>query len=227
MKRGRPEVSVVVPCLNEEQGVGFCIDRIKEVVERNRINAEIIVVDNGSIDKSREVILKKGVKLVVEPKKGYGSAYLSGFKIARGEFIIMGDSDGSYDFYEIPRFVFELKKGYDFVIGNRFNKKMKKGAMPFLHKYVGNPILRILLWIRGFKQKEVCTGFVGIKKQELDKMNLKKTGMEFSSEILVKAAKRKLKIKEIDIVYGNRFGKSKLRTFRDGWRHFRYLVFGE
>lgn len=217
------DVSVVLPCLNEEKGVGFCIDKIKETAETNNLNVEIVVVDNGSVDRSCEIVKDKGVNLILESRKGYGNAYLAGLKNAKGKYIIMGDSDGSYDFSEISRFVNYLKNDYDFVIGNRFNKNMENMAMPFLHKYIGNPLLRLFLKFKGWKNKEVCTGFVGVKKECILGMDLKESGMEFSSEILVKAVKDNLKIKEIDIVYHKRFGKSKLRTFRDGWRHFWFL----
>ncbi|MBU1136125.1 MAG: glycosyltransferase family 2 protein [Nanoarchaeota archaeon] len=217
------ETSIILPCLNEEQGVGFCIDKIKKVIEQNQINAEIIVVDNGSVDNSCKIIKGKNVNLILQPKKGYGNAYLSGIESAKGNLLIMGDSDGSYDFSEIPKFLSELKNGNDFVIGNRFNK-IENRAMPFLHRYIGNPILRMMLRAHGLKINEVCTGFIGVKKEKILEMNLKEQGMEFSSEILTKAVQNDLRIKEIPITYHKRFGESKLRTFRDGFRHFKFLV---
>jgi glycosyltransferase involved in cell wall biosynthesis len=217
------QLNVILPCLNEEASVGESIDKIKQLSQSHNLDIKIIVSDNGSTDNSSKIIKQKKVEYVYEPKRGYGNAYLAGLKKANEEILIMADPDGSYDFNEIPRFLENLKNN-DLVIGNRFNSKMEKGAMPWLHEKIGNPIIRFFLRLNKLKTKEVCTGFIGIKKQELEKMNLQKTGMEFSSEILVKAAKNNLKIKEININYKNRKGKSKLMPLTDGWRHLKYLT---
>jgi len=215
------DISVIMPCLNEERSLGDCIDQVKEVIKKQNYHAEIIVVDNGSKDKSKQIAIEKEVRLIEEPKKGYGNAYISGINHANGKIIIMGDCDGTYDFNEIPNFIENLKIN-DFVIGNRFYD-IQNGAMPFLHRYIGNPILRLMLRVYGLKINEVCTGFIGIKKPVLENLNLKEPGMEFSSEFLVKIAKNRLKIKELPITYYKRKGKSKLRTFHDGLRHFWFL----
>lgn len=210
-------MSVVMPCLNEEEGVGGCINKIKEVFEHNRILGEVIVVDNGSTDSSAMIASSLGAKVVCQPKKGYGAAYLKGFAEAKGEYILMGDADSSYDFLEIPRFLDALEN-HDLVIGNR--KYIKKGAMPFLHRYVGNPFFSWLLKnLFSIRISDSHCGFGAIKKEELARLGLKSTGMEFASEILIKAKKKNLKMAEIPITYYPRKGKPKLRTFRDGLRH--------
>ena len=132
-----PEISIILPCLNEEEAIGFCLDNLKEIIEKNKLNAEIIVVDNDSIDKSCEIVKVKKekfktIKLIEEKEKGYGAAYLKGFSFTAGKYIFMADCDGSYDFSEMPKFIEELKKGYELVIGNRFKGNIEKGAMPFL-----------------------------------------------------------------------------------------------
>ena len=139
-----PEISIILPCRNEEQALPFCLTQIKEVIKKNKIHAEIIVSDS-SIDSSPEIAKKEKVKLVKHDKEGYGNAYLEAFKQAEGKYIFMADCDGTYDFNEIPNFLNNLREGYDFVIGNRFGKEMEKEAMSFSHKYIGNPILSFVL----------------------------------------------------------------------------------
>ena len=142
------QLSVVLPCLNEENSIEICIKKIKDVFEKEKIDGEIIVVDNGSTDRSVEIVKKyNDVKLLFEPQKGYGSALRCGIENAQGEYIIMGDADNTYDFYEIPKFLEKLKEGYDLVIGSRFKGKILKGAMSFSHRYIGNPILTEMLKI--------------------------------------------------------------------------------
>jgi len=218
------KVSVILPCLNEEKGIGICIKKIKQVFNENLIDGEIIVVDNGSSDKTFEIAKSFNVKVVYEPRKGYGRAYLTGFKEAHGDVVIMGDGDNSYDFYEIPRFLNELENfNIDFVIGNR--KVIMKNASPFLHRSIGRPFFSFLLKLLfNIKISDSHCGFGAIKKEPLNKLNLKSDGMEFASEILIKAKKQNLKIKEIPIVYYKRIGKSKLRTFRDGTRHLKLIL---
>jgi glycosyltransferase involved in cell wall biosynthesis len=220
-----PEISIVLPCLNEEQAIGSCLDRIKEVVKNNNLDAEIIVVDNGSTDNSPEIIREKEVRLVEEKEKGYGSAYLKGFESVLGKYIFMADSDGSYDFNEIPKFIDYLRQGYDFVIGDRFSGKMEKEAMSWLHRYIGNPILSGIFRIF-FKTKvrDVHCGMRAVKKESLLKLNLKTSGMEFASEMIIKAIRNNLKIKEIPIDYKIRKGESKLASISDGWRHLRFML---
>lgn len=220
-----PKLSVILPCLNEEQALGSCLDKIKQIIEKNNLDAEIIVVDNGSTDKSCKIAMEKQVKLVHEKEKGYGATYLKGFEVAQGEYLFMADSDGTYDFDEIPKFIAELKRGYDFVIGNRFKGKIEKGAMPWPNRYIGNPILSSILRLF-FKAKihDAHCGMRAITKEALEKLSLRTVGMEFASEMIAQAVKRKLKIKELPINYHRRIGDSKLQSLADGWRHLRFML---
>lgn len=223
--KNNPEISIILPCLNEEQAIGFCLDKIKEVIEKNNLNAEIIVVDNGSTDNSRNIIKGKQARLIEEKERGYGSAYLRGFEDAVGKYIFMADSDGSYDFSEIPNFIEYLRQGYDFVIGDRFKGKVEKEAMPWVHKYIGNPVLSGVLRIFfNTKIHDVHCGMRAFKKDLLRQLNLKTTGMEFASEMIIKTIKNNLKIKEIPINYYARKGESKLKSLTDGWRHLRFML---
>ncbi len=219
------EISVVIPCLNEEKGIGICISKIQDVFDNEGINGEIVVVDNGCTDNTINVVRSfrnSNIKIVNQPKRGYGNAYLAGFKETNGEIIVIGDADNSYDFYDIPRFLDQINLGNDFVIGNRYIIEDK--SMPFLHRYVGRPMFSILLrGLFGLKISDSHCGFGAIKKESLNKLHLKSSGMEFASEILIKAKKNNLKVNEIPIVYSPRLGKSKLRTFRDGARHLRLI----
>lgn len=220
-----PELSIILPCRNEEKAIGFCIQKIKEVLRDNNINAEIIVSDS-SWDNSVEIIKKEGgVRLLKHDKEGYGTAYLRAFRHVKGKYVFMADADGTYDFNEIPNYLKHLREGYDLVMGDRFKKQIEDGAMPFLHRYVGNPILSgILRLFFGTTVGDSHCGMRAISKQALDSLNLKTTGMEFASEMIIKAVKNKLSIKEIPINYHARIGDSKLRTFRDGWRHLRFML---
>ncbi len=220
-----PEISIILPCLNEEQALGFCLEKIKEVIKKNNLKAEIIVIDNGSTDRSCKIAKRKKVKVVYEPERGYGSACLRGFKAAKGKYLFLSDSDGSYDFNEIPRFIRELKGGSDFVIGDRFKGKIEKGAMSWFHKYIGNPMLSGILRLF-FKTKinDVHCGMRAITKKALSKLDLRAAGMEFASEMIIQTVKNHLKIKEMPINYYKREGTSKLKSFRDGWKHLRFML---
>jgi len=217
------ELSVILPCRNEEEALASCINQIKTVLKINGLRGEIIVSDS-STDDSPNIAKKLGAILVKHDKFGYGNAYLEAFKIAKGKYIFMADADGSYDFEEIPRFLEELKKGNDLVIGNRLNN-LEEGSMPFMHKYLGNPILSIMMKIF-FKTKinDSQCGMRAIKRSILERLNLRTTGMEFASEMIIKAIKSNLKLKELSITYKKRLGKSKLRSFSDGWRHLRFML---
>ena len=220
-----PEISVVLPCLNEEVTIGECIKNIKNVFKKENINGEIIISDNGSTDNSVKIAKSMNIKVVYQPLKGYGAAYLKGIHEARGKFIVMGDSDATYDFLEIPVLLEPLKEGYDFVIGNRFKGMIKKDAMPWTHRHIGNPFLSGLVNLF-FKTNlsDVHCGFRAFTKEAFDKMNLKTTGMEFASEMVVSASKNRLKICEVPVSYSIRKGKSKLKSFSDGWRHLRFIL---
>lgn len=218
------KVSVVLPCLNEEEGLEWAIPTIKNVFKTTGLQGEIIVVDNDSTDNSAAVAKQHGVVYVFQKERGYGNTYRAGLPQAKGEHIIMADPDGSYDFNEIPNFLSNLEH-YDVVLGSRFSGQMKAGAMPILHRYIGNPGIRFLLWsLHGVRVSEPSTGFVGLRKDALSRLKLKEAGMEFSSEMLVEIGRQKLKLKEIPITYHQRIGLSKLRTWQDGMRHLRYLI---
>ncbi len=219
------KISVVLPCLNEEKAVGICIDKIQEVFAKESIAGEIIVVDNGSTDKTVQIASDAGAKVVYQPVKGYGSAYLKGFDESCGEIIIMGDADNSYDFHQISSLIKEINKGYDLVIGSRFKGQICKGAMSFSHRYIGNPVLTTLLNIF-FKSRisDAHSGFRAITRKSLDRLNLKSLGMEFASEMIVTALREKLKIQEVPITYYPRKGGSKLNSFPDAWRHIRFML---
>ena len=219
-----PEISVILPCRNEEKALAACLQQAKKTIRENNLSAEIIVSDS-STDRSPEIAKKEQVVLLKHDKEGYGRAYLEAFKIAKGKYIFMADADGTYDFSEIPAFITELKNGNDFVIGNRFGGKMEKGAMPFLHRYAGNPVLSFTL--RLFfktKIKDSQCGMRAIKKESLEKLNLQTAGMEFASEMIIKALKNDLKIKELPISYYPRKGESKIKSFSDGWKHLRFML---
>ncbi len=211
-------ISVILPCYNEEKSLGFCIDEIRKVSRENNLNPEIVVVDNGSTDKSSQIAKQKKVRCLFEANKGYGRAYLTGMKSVQGDIVLMADCDGSYDFQDIPRFLDKLEDN-DLIVGNRLNKNL----LPALNRFGGFWINRLLRF-RGLKMKESCTGFIGVRRDKLLSLNLKKQGMEFSSELLVKSKEKGFKIQEIDINFRPRMGKSKLRIFHDGFRHLKFLL---
>lgn len=219
------ELSVVLPCLNEEETLGACIKKIKEVFARERIKGEIIVSDNGSHDRSMEIARSEGTVLVLESKRGYGAAYLRGLKEARGEYIIMGDSDNTYDFKDIPKFLRYLKNGYDFVMGSRFKGAIKKGAMSWSHRYIGNPILSgICRLFFHTRLSDIHCGMRAFTNAAYRKMRLRATGMEFATEMVVSALRNNLRIYEIPIDYYPRKGESKLIPLADAWRHIRFML---
>ncbi|MFA5856452.1 MAG: glycosyltransferase family 2 protein [Candidatus Pacearchaeota archaeon] len=219
-----PEISIILPCRNEEKALPLCLKEIKEVIIKNKLSAEIIVSDS-STDSSPKIATKNKVILVKHDKEGYGNAYLEAYNVSKGKYIFMADADCTYDFNEIPRFINELKNGSDFIIGNRFSKKIQKESMSFSHRYIGNPILSgILRLFFGTKLKDAHSGMRAISKEALNKLNLKTTGMEFASEMIIKALKNNLKIKELPINYRKRQGMSKLNSFRDAWRHLRFML---
>ncbi len=219
-----PEISIILPCRNEEQALDKLLIQIKEVIKKHNLSAEIIVSDS-STDSSPKIAKQHKVKLIKHDKEGYGNAYLQAFPHAKGKYLFLADADGTYDPREIPRFINELKQGNDFVIGNRFKGKIEEGSMPWHHRHIGNPILSSLLRIF-FKTKihDTLCGMRAIKNSALQKLSLKTTGMEFAYEMIIKAIKNNLKIKELPINYSKRLGISKLRSFADGWRHLRFML---
>jgi glycosyltransferase involved in cell wall biosynthesis/putative flippase GtrA len=220
-----PEISIVLPCLNEEEAIGGCIDSIKEIIAERGLSAEIVVVDNASTDRSAEIARAHGARVVYQPVRGYGNAYLKGFAEARGKYIVMADADNTYDFHEIEAFVEPLRQGYDLVMGNRFSGRMAKGAMTWSHRYIGNPLLSGLLNLFFHTGvRDAHCGMRAFKVEAYRSMRLQTGGMEFASEMVINAAKAGLKITERSIAYHPRVGNTKLRTVRDGWRHLRFLL---
>jgi glycosyltransferase involved in cell wall biosynthesis len=217
-------VSVVIPCLNEAASIERCVGCAREALEGQGCRGEVIVADNGSEDGSAELAKAAGALVVFEPRRGYGSAYLAGFAAATGEYIVMADADLTYDFGDIPRFVEELDGGADLVMGDRM-KGIQPGAMPWLHRYVGNPVLTgiLNLFFRTGVRDAHC-GMRAVRRDVLPRLDLRTTGMEFASEMVIRAGKAKLEIAEIPIHYHPREGDSKLSSFRDGWRHLRFLL---
>lgn len=219
------EVSVVIPCLNEEKTIDKCISKAKQSFKEAKLKGEVIVVDNGSTDKSIEIAKSLGAKVVEEVEKGYGSALRRGINEAQGKYIVMGDGDDTYDFSELNKFISLLKQGDDLVMGSRFRGKFLPGSMTWSHRYIGNPILSGMLKLFfGGKVSDAHCGLRAFTKKAYQKMDLKTTGMEFASEMVIHALKKKLKIDEIPITYYPRVGESKLASFRDAWRHIRFML---
>jgi glycosyltransferase involved in cell wall biosynthesis len=219
-----PVVSVVIPCLNEEANIEACVGAALEALRDRDIPGEVIVADNASDDRSAELAAAAGARVVHEPRRGYGSAYLAGFAAARGRYIVMGDADLTYDFREIPRFIRELDDGAELVMGDRMDN-IHPGAMPWLHRYVGNPVLTGVLntFFRTGVSDAHC-GMRALRRDVLPRLDLRTTGMEFASEMVIRASKEQLEIREFPIEYHPRGGDSKLSSFRDGWRHLRFLL---
>lgn len=221
------ELSIIMPCLNEVETVGTCIQKARQYLHSHDISGEIIVADNGSTDGSQAVAGRMGARVVSVEAKGYGNALMGGIAAARGKYVIMGDADDSYDFANLDPFVQKLRKGYDLVMGNRFKGGIQSGAMPWLHRYLGNPVLsgvgRILF-------KSPCgdfhCGLRGFRKKAIMQLNLRTTGMEFASEMVVKATLHKLRIAEVPTMLfpDGRSRAPHLRSWRDGWRHLRFLL---
>jgi glycosyltransferase involved in cell wall biosynthesis len=219
-----PFVSVVIPCLNEEQNIEQCVRDALAALSDGGLHGEVLVVDNDSEDRSAELAEAAGARVILEPRRGYGSAYLAGFAAARGEYIVMADADLTYDFGEISRFVAELQAGAQLVMGDRMDN-IQPGAMPWLHRYVGNPVLTgiLNLFFRTGVGDAHC-GMRALRRDVLEALDLRTTGMEFASEMVIRASKQKLVISEVPIEYHPRGGESKLSSFRDGWRHLRFLL---
>src|SRR5947209_5686705 len=219
-----PLVSVVIPCLNEAENIEACVNAARRALEAMSVSGEVVVADNDSEDDSAQLAERAGARVVVERRRGYGSAYLAGFAASRGRYIVMADADLTYDFNEIPRFVDELEKGAEMVIGDRMDN-IQPGAMPWLHRYVGNPVLTGLLnlFFRTGISDAHC-GMRALRRDVLPRLDLRTTGMEFASEMVIRAAKEQLRIAEFPIEYHPRGGESKLSSFRDGWRHLPFLL---
>jgi hypothetical protein len=221
------EVSVVMPCLNEARTVARCVDKAVAALKELGVRGEVIVADNGSSDGSPEIAQAHGARVVPVPTRGYGSALKAGIAAAGGRFVIMGDADDSYDFSRLGPFVDRLKQGDDLVMGNRFQGGIRPGAMPWMHRYIGNPILTGILNL--FFRTPVGDAHCGLRafrKDAYNRLNLQTSGMEFASEMVVKASLNRQKISEVPIVLhpDGRDRPPHLRSFRDGWRHLRFLL---
>src|SRR5215210_4808661 len=221
---GTTELSVVIPCLNEAESIALVVEKARRTMESEGISGEVVVVDNGSTDGSPELAEAVGARVVHEPRKGYGSAYLAGFDAAEGTYVLMGDADDTYDFTQLGRFIGPLHDGADMVIGNRMHG-LQPGSMPRLHRYVGNPLLTgiLNLFFRTGVGDAHC-GMRAFRRDLLPALDLRTTGMEFASELVIRSSKLGLDIREIDIDYHRRIGESKLSSFSDGWRHLRFLL---
>ncbi|HZQ24583.1 MAG TPA: glycosyltransferase [Terriglobales bacterium] len=221
------EVSVILPCLNEAETVGECIAQIQSTFEKHGISGEIVVADNGSRDASAIIADAMGARVINVARKGYGSALMGGIEAARGRYVVMGDSDCSYDFRDIPNFIAELQDGCDLVMGNRFRGGIRHGAMPLLHRYLGNPVLTGLgrLFFKSECGDFHC-GLRAFRKSAYDRMNLRTTGMEFASEMVVKATLFGMRVSEVPTTLSPdaRSRPPHLRSWRDGWRHLRFLL---
>src|SRR5947209_3794424 len=221
------QVSVVIPCLNEVRTIAGCIERAVDAFPRAGVVGEVIDADNGSEDGSVDIAETLGARVVQVPRRGYGSALRTGIEAARGTFIVIGDADGSYDFGEIPKFLEKWRQGYDVVMGNRFAGDIKRGAMPWHHRYIGNPLLSGLLRILFHPGiHDAHCGMRGFTRAAYDRMDLRTTGMEFASEFVIKAAKTGARMTEVPITLwpDERGRPPHLRSVPDGWRHLRFML---
>lgn len=226
-KMGMYELTILMPCLNEAKTVGVCVRKALQYLERSGVNGEVVVADNGSTDGSQAIAADSGARVVNVSERGYGSALRGGIAAARGKYVIMGDCDDSYDFSALSSFVEELRAGYALVMGNRFKGGIKPGAMPPLHRYLGNPILTLMGRIFfGSKCGDSQCGLRGFSRQHIIDLDIHTPGMEFATEMVVKATLRKLRITEVPTTLSpdGRGRHPHLRTWRDGWRHLRFLL---
>jgi glycosyltransferase involved in cell wall biosynthesis len=221
------ELTILIPCLNEAETLKFCIDKALSFLYRRGIAGEVLIADNGSSDGSVQIATKAGARLEHIPQRGYGAALIGGIRAAKGRYIIMGDADDSYDFTQLDGFVEKLRQGHHLVIGNRFSGGIEAGAMPPLHRYLGNPVLSFIgrLLFRSPIRDFHC-GLRGCEREAILKLDLRSPGMEFASEMIVKATLAKLVIAEVPTTL-SRDGRNRpphLRSWRDGWRHLRFLL---
>lgn len=227
VEKKKLELTILMPCLNEAKTIATCIAKAQKSLRENNIDGEVLIADNGSTDGSQEIAKKCGARVIDVEVKGYGSALIEGTKSAYGKYIIMGDSDDSYDFSNIMPFLEKLREGYDLVMGNRFKGGIEKGAMPWSHRYIGTPILSFLgrLFYKS-KISDFNCGMRGYKRKSILKLDLKTTGMEYASEMIVQATLNKLKITEVPTTL-KKDGRDRpphLKSFRDGWRHLKFLL---
>ncbi len=221
------ELSIVMPCLNEAETLAVCIQKARRFLDEEGILGEVIIADNGSDDGSQEIARNLGARVIDVPRKGYGSALRGGIEAARGTYVIMGDADDSYDFLALHDFVRELRAGNDLVMGNRFRGGIEPGAMPWLHRWIGNPILTAVgrVFFNSATGDFHC-GLRGFRRDAYDRMRLRSTGMEFASEMVIKSTLYQFKIAEVPTILhpDGRTRAPHLRTWRDGWRHLRFML---
>ena len=221
------ELTIVMPCLNEAETLALCIEKAKSFLDRSGIAGEIVIGDNGSTDGSQRIALDLGARVINVPVRGYGAALYSACMAARGRYIVMGDSDDSYDFSDLSQFVSRLREGFDLVMGNRFKGEIKPGAMPWKNRYIGNPVLsRIGLTLFPSPLGDFHCGIRGFSKDAFIRMDLRTTGMEFASEMVIKATQMRMRLSEVPTTL-SRDGRSRpphLRPYRDGWRHLRFML---
>lgn len=221
------KLTVLIPCLNEADTIAACISKAKKYFQVSGISGEILVADNGSVDGSASISRQHGARVITIAEKGYGSALMGGINAAKGEYIIIGDADDSYDFSQLQSFVDALESGYDLVMGNRFKGGIMPGAMPWLHRYLGNPVLSGLGRLLFCNQvSDFHSGMRGFRRDAISALKLQTTGMEFASEMVVKASLQGLKITEVPVILypDGRSRPPHLRTWVDGWRHLRFLL---
>lgn len=225
LSEARPFVSIVMPCLNEEQTVEICVRKALGWLERSGTGGEVVVVDNGSTDRSVALAEAAGARVVHEPVRGYGAALRRGFAEARGGWLVMGDCDGTYEFSDLDGLIRPLEEGHDLSVGNRHAGGIAPGAMTWTHRYIGTPAISFMLkMFTGLKVGDSQCGLRAFTRSALDRLELKTNGMELASEMILKAARRGLKVAEVPVPYGERLGEAKLNTMRDGWRHLRFLL---
>ena len=221
------ELSIVIPCLNEAETLGICIKKAQWYLTQHNISGEVVIADNGSTDGSQDIATQMKARVVPIQEKGYGSALRGGIAAASGQYVIMGDADDSYDFTQLTPFLNKLREGYDLVMGNRFKGGIKQGAMPPLHRYLGNPVLT---WIGRLLFSSPCgdfhCGLRGFRTDAIKQLDLRTTGMEFASEMVVKATLYKMRLAEVPTTLSpdGRSRPPHLRSWRDGWRHLRFLL---
>lgn len=220
------ELTILIPALNEEKTIGICIKKANKFLVENNINGEVLVVDNGSTDQTIKIAQELGARIINVPEKGYGNALIGGGKQAKGKYTIMGDADDSYSFLEIMPIIEKLRGNYDFVIGNRYKGKMEKGAMKYSHKYIGTPIISFIGRIKyNVKIGDFNCGLRGYDTNKMNELNCKCNGMEYATEMIIKAKKSNLKMVEIPINFykDRRERKSHLKSIQDGLRHLEVL----
>jgi len=218
-------VSIVMPCLNEAETVATCVRKAFAWLSSAGVSGEVLVVDNGSTDRSAELAAEAGAQVIRESRRGYGNAYLRGFAEARGDVIVMGDADDTYDFSRLNDLIRPLDDGYDMVVGNRFSGGIRPGAMPWAHRYIGSPLINLVIRrFIGIRIGDSQSGFRAFTRRAYERLRLRSGGMELASEMIVNAAREGLNVTEVPAPYSVRLGESKLNTVRDGWRHLRFLL---